>query len=232
MAKRRERLEIDNPKAERLICEYKMRQPEMQERRFGMADGTLPWRTTYPATREAFGVEGKSGDLSSAELETLYLIRRPELIRFLVRFGVDVIEAEDIAQEVFLRAFREARHNRHPGNLLAWLTACAKNLAIDRWHKMQKERLVSAEMWQEWSKTLPRPDSIREGGSYSIERKLWLIEALASLDGTEQQCMVMRSEGATFREIAAALQVPLRHAVYLTTTAVQKLRRVLKDFSA
>lgn len=205
-----------------------------------MADSILSWRTTASvawadgrgATDDTpISTDPVHPDSSILQIEIMYALRRPELIRFLIRFGVDATEAEDIAQESFLRAFREAKQNKHPDNLLGWVTTCAKNLAIDRWHRGQREMLVPARLWEMWKKTLPTPDST-PGKSYTMERRLWLIEALTSLDVTEQQCMVLRSEGATFREIATALNVPLRHAVYLTGKAVQKLRSSLQDISS
>ncbi len=204
-----------------------------------MAGSTLSWQTATSASWvDSQIATGKAApsvdapDLYALEIETLYAIRRPELIRFLIRFGVDAAEAEDIAQESFLRAFREAKRGKHPDNLPAWVTTCAKNLAIDRMHKSRREMLVSSSLWEEWKKQLPTPGTTLEGRFYEMERKLWLLEALASLEAGERQCMVLRSEGATFREIAMSLEIPLRHAVYLTSKAVQRLRSGLKDISS
>ena len=83
-----------------------------------MAGAFLPWQTVVPGTVETLAADRETDALSGAELEALYLIRRPEMIRFLIRFGVDVIEAEDTTQEVFLDAFDESKTQKRPDNLL------------------------------------------------------------------------------------------------------------------
>ena len=119
-----------------------------------MAGSILSWQITAPATADAIRPGSDSEGLSGAELETLYLIRRPEMIRFLIHYGVDVIEAEDITHEVFLNAFDESQTQKRPDNLFRWVLVCARNLAIDRHHRAKKETLATKELWKYWEETL------------------------------------------------------------------------------
>jgi DNA-directed RNA polymerase specialized sigma24 family protein len=89
------------------------------------------------------------------DLETVYRIRRPEMIRYLVRFGVDLVEAEDVTQEVFLHVLDPAKRDKQPDNLFRWALTCAKNLAIDRYRRGRKELLAPASLWKQWEETLP-----------------------------------------------------------------------------
>ena len=60
------------------------------------------------------------------ELETLYLTTYAAVVRFLYRKVWDADRAEDLAQEVFVRAMRH-----RPEKPRAWVFAVAANLARD-----------------------------------------------------------------------------------------------------
>ena len=180
------------------------------------------------AKAETVGTGRETDGLSSAELETLYLIRRPEMIRFLIRFGVDVIEAEDITQEVFLNAY-ESKTQKRPDNLFRWVLVSARNLAIDRYHRARKETLATEELWKYWEETLVDDREGLEARVYRKQRRMRLVEAISKLSAIEQQCLVLRSEGVTFREIAKSLGISMQDAVYTTDVAIQRLQRRLQS---
>lgn len=191
-----------------------------------MAGGILSWQTTAPSTTEAVAIGRERDELSNGELETLYLIRRPEMIRFLIRFGVDVVEAEDITQEVFLNAFDQP--SKRPDNLFHWALACARNLAVNRYHRSQREISAPAERWKRWEATLADGREDQEALVCRKECQLRLVQAFSQLAPVEQQCLVMRSRGVTFREIAATHDLSLQSAVYTTDNAIKKLQRKLQ----
>jgi RNA polymerase sigma factor (sigma-70 family) len=193
-----------------------------------MAGAFLSWQTMTSAKAETIATDRGAG-LSRSELETLYLIRRPEMIRFLIRFGVDVVEAEDITQEVFLDAFDESKTRKRPDNHFRWALVCARNLAIDRYHRTKKETLASQELWKYWEETLVDEREGLEARVYRTQRQMRLIDAISKLSPIEQQCLVLRSEGVTFREIAKSLCISMQDAVYATDVAIQKLQRRLQS---
>ncbi len=194
-----------------------------------MAGTILSWQTMTTATAKTVATDRETGAPSGAELETLYLIRRPEMIRFLIRFGVDIIEAEDITQEVFLDAFDESKTRKRPENLFRWALVCARNLAIDRYQRSRKETLATGELWKYWEETLVDKGEGLEARVYRKQRQKCLIDAISKLNPIEQQCLVLRSEGVTFREIAKSLGISMQNAVYATDVAIQKLQRRLQS---
>lgn len=164
-----------------------------------------------------------------ADIELLYTTRRPELLRYLVKFGLDFAEAEDVVQEVFLKCFVPPDLPRGPVNLFRWLLTCARNLAISRYRHRRRERLAPLHLWERWEKTLS--DGAAMDAEASIQEKQTqtrLGRALATLSSVEQQCLVLRSRGMTFREMACELNLPMQRAVYTTDVAIQKLQRKLK----
>jgi RNA polymerase sigma factor (sigma-70 family) len=162
------------------------------------------------------------------DLETVYRIRRPEMIRYLARLGVDLVEAEDITQEVFLQLFASTKPQKRLDNVLHWALACAKNMAISRYRRSRRERLAPAALWKLWEETLSDGAPGAEARAREQEDRRRLAQGVAQLSALEQQCLVFRSRGVPFREIASALGLPMQSAVYTTDVAIRKLQRKLK----
>ena len=158
------------------------------------------------------------------DLETIYRIRRPEVIRYLASFGVDLVEAEDISQEVFLNIFGKAQKRETPDNPFRWALVCAKNLAINRYRRHLREVPAPASVWKQWEETLPDTRPSAEFHLQEEERYHKLTEWVSKLNDFEQKCAVMRSQGIPFREMAVALELPMRKVIYITSVAIQKLK--------
>ncbi len=195
-----------------------------------MGNGVLAWqnetllgspRNRLPDSRR----QGQFGPLD--ELETLYLIRRSEMIRFLIRSGVDLVEAEDILQEVFLNAFDLRKPQKRQENLFYWTLKCARNLAITRYRRGKKEILAPAEQWKDWEATLADTSVGPYESAEQRDRELNMARATAQLSPVEQQCLLLRSRGITFREVANALDISMQSAVYTSDVAIKKLQRKL-----
>ena len=170
-------------------------------------------------------------DPALLDLETVYRIRRPELIRYLARFGVDLVEAEDITQEVFLNIFGKAQMREIPDNPFRWALVCAKNLAINRYRRHLREAPAPASVWKQWEETLRDSRPSAEFRLQEEERYRKLTEWVSTLSDFEQKCAVMRSQGLPFREMAVALELPMRRVIYITSVAIQKLK-ILREGQA
>ncbi len=183
------------------------------------------------ATLTSLTVESDAAqpDTRLLELEMTYILRRPDVIRSLVKYGVDFIEAEDITQEVFLRTLDRPAQNNPPDNLFSWLLTCARNIAVDRYRHHRKEVPVPAAVWKQWEKSMADPKADTEATVLEEDRYKHVMEAISKLNEQEQQCLALRSQGSSFREIASVLNISLRQAAYITDVAVDKLRRKLQS---
>lgn len=158
------------------------------------------------------------------DLVALFSVRRYDLIRFLVRFGVSSSEAEDITQDVVLHMDDPVRNVKRPERLYDWLLTCARNLAITHLYRRRREPCVAECIWSKWERIIADPAYHTEADCLHRERCRRLIAAVAALDSKERQCILLRSDGLTFREIGEKLNIPLRRAVYLTNLAIEKLQ--------
>jgi RNA polymerase sigma-70 factor (ECF subfamily) len=140
----------------------------------------------------------------------------------------DAGDAEDVAQEAFIRAYRSLERFDAERPLRPWLLSIAANLARNR--QRSAGRYLAA--LQRWFKAEPAASqNIEERGIQNLEsQNLWL--AVRRLDFTNQQVIYLRYflEMST-QEVAETLQVPEGTIKSRLHRALQRLRGVIeRDF--
>lgn len=174
--------------------------------------------TSYAESPEALVVGlARTGDEKAfAEL----VQRRQAWIRNLMRRCCgDADLADDLAQQVFLQAWRDIRHLRQPRSFGAWL----KRLAINVWrqHARKFDPLEDAQ---------PNRDdhsSHRESTALSMD----LDRALATLSSSVRLCVVLAyHEGMTHEEIAALTELPLGTVKSHIRRGSQRLSELLSAY--
>ncbi len=101
-------------------------------------------------------------------LAAAYSECRPAIRRFIARL-VGETEAEDVAQEAFVRALRSLGEIRNEGALRPWLYRIATNVALDRLRSPFESRLSTspfdeARLVEEGSPLGALPEAVRRGG--------------------------------------------------------------------
>lgn len=133
-------------------------------------------------------------------------------------------DAEDITQEVFIRAWKAIRKYRQTGApFVAWLISIAHNLIVD-YYRARKKPVLSLDMDALSNTAEPNIEAI-------IERSLkqeHIRNAIAKLKGERQKVVLMRFiDGFSYAEIAKALN-KREGAVRVTLyRALNDLRRML-----
>ncbi len=181
-----------------------------------------------PDSLQVEAPDTETADSYHLTIETAYRMRRPALVRFLVRLGLDSVEADDVTQEAFLRALDSSKKGSIPHNLFQWLLVSARNIALNRVRHEKYETLAPAELWKKWESRLLDPRSSPDVDLLRGERYRLFIEAVSTLSAIEQQCVLLRFQEVSFQDIAGALKIPTHSAVYYAGTGIQKLRRKLK----
>ncbi len=126
-------------------------------------------------------------------------------------------EAEDVAQEAFVKAFRQIGQFRGESGFYAWLYRIVINLCLDR----MRRKCVTAEMPLEEG-ALPSlaaqcPD---------IDKRLIVTQVLDSLTPPMRAALVLREvEGLEYAEIAAVLSIPVGTVRSRLNTAREQFRR-------
>ncbi len=148
-------------------------------------------------------------------------------IRYLVR---DATDADDLAQETFIRAHRQRDTLRDPGALESWLYQIATHVSIDRMRQRAKaaERHV-AEPIEE----LPIPDSAQPSALTVIQQEemsACVQRYVATLSDTYKAVLLMcDADGLSAKEAAELLQLPLTTVKMRLHRARQQMQAALKD---
>lgn len=130
----------------------------------------------------------------AVDYDALFRKLYPSLFRYLHRMSGDTDQAEDIAQESFVRLLgREMPEDE----ARLWLFTVATNLFRDGTRTVKRrERLLTVRPWS--PAQLPRPDEVLERGSTVAGVRL----ALEKLSERDRQMLMMREEGFRYEEIA------------------------------
>lgn len=113
-------------------------------------------------------------------------------------------DAEDVAQEALLRAYRRFEHLRDRTRFRAWLVRIAFRLAIDRLRSAKRRETREAA----WSRSSPGPST--EEMAAASEFQMHLERALGELSEKHRLVLLLSAmEGHTLEEVAALLQLPI-----------------------
>ena len=141
----------------------------------------------------------------------------------------DADEAEDIAQETFMRAWNHLKRFDTARRLKPWLLSIAANLSRNR--RRSASRYVSALMRA--FREEPRPTPLEEKNTRRAEAdELW--RAVQQLDLPDQQIVYLRYFlDLPVSETAEALQIAEGTVKSRLSRALEKLRRIIHaDFPA
>jgi RNA polymerase sigma-70 factor, ECF subfamily len=166
---------------------------------------------TIELSAEELAIRARAG--SRGSFDELVVRYRPRLVAFLARRLADAAEAEDVAQETFVRAYDHLDRYDPARPFATWLFAIGKNVAanhaIARTRRDAREQgavgaiaadAVEGDLWRRAEEVL-RPDAYRV---------LWLRYA----------------QGLTVREIAGELG---RSAVAIKVMMFRARRRLLQE---
>ena len=162
------------------------------------------------------------------DLEAIFDAYHDALHRYLTRLLGDADLAADAAQEAFLKL--AVCPPRHTQNLRAWLYTVATNYAFDT-VKLARRR---SELLMQSPECIPigDPASVPDVSLERWERRERVRDALDSLRSRERTALLMRAEGFSYREIGAALNVPVNSVGVIATRALRKLAAVLQPYEA
>jgi len=137
------------------------------------------------------------------ELPTLL----PRLWRFAVRLAGNPHDAEDLVQRACVRAL-ERQHQLQPGtSTLSWLFSIVHSVWLNEVRAQQIRRHATLQWSEELADTVADPTA-PSPETYTLQRQI--ISAVERLPDAQRAVMLLVSvEGLSYREAAAALDVPI-----------------------
>jgi RNA polymerase sigma-70 factor (ECF subfamily) len=153
------------------------------------------------------------------------------LYRLVLSYLRDPDEAEDVVQEVFVKAYAHAARWDGRSEPLAWLTRIAVNEAIDRYRRRKRRAAWLRADAEE------RPAAARGTQADDTVRAREIVEqleaALDALNEKERAVFVLRHQHEmTLDEITQALGLPLGTVKSCLHRAVHRVRQALRGWRA
>lgn len=135
----------------------------------------------------------------------------------------DAHEAQDVAQDAFVKVWESAPLYRPQGSPMAWLLTVVRNLARSRLRRSGRQVGLDEEEWNAIPAAAP---------DVSPEDRQVLQEALVRLGEEERQIVLLHAvTGLKHREIAQLLELPLSTVLSKYHRGLKKLRAQMKGES-
>jgi len=138
--------------------------------------------------------------------------------------------ADDLCQDVFVRAWQARDKYTEQGKTRSYLLRIADRLVCDRRRASGRASNLDDDGWD-----MNQPASVGPGPAEAVvlsEQVQQLNEAMKCLAPTQQRVLLLRYYGQmSFQEIADAIDVPLNTALSHCHRALEALRKILVEDS-
>lgn len=142
-------------------------------------------------------------------------------------------ESEDIAQQVFLRIWRNAKRYRPDAKFTTYLFTITRNLVFNESRRKSRKKEVSSDEREENSNCLVEASPDRQPDAELLQAELQqaVDAAIASLPETQRMAVVLRRyEQLSYEEIAETLELSVSAVKSLLFRARTTLRESLSSY--
>jgi RNA polymerase sigma-70 factor, ECF subfamily len=157
----------------------------------------------------------------------LFVEHRLEICRYLAQRGCLATEAEEMAQEVFLRLYRTRLTGLTVDAPRRWLFAVARNMAIDHVRRRRQYQHLTDGASSGAAERVPDSAPTREDVMLSESRRAALAEAMGELTDLQRECLHLRAEGLSLIEIGAIVNISVSGASDAIRRAIRRLQKEL-----
>jgi len=169
--------------------------------------------------------------------DLLVLKYQHKVIKLVARLLRDPAEAEDVAQEAFVKAYRALGSFRGDSAFYTWLYRIAVNTARNAIASRQRRPLeYEADLSESEQSNLAsrlRDTDTPEANALSEEIRVTVNEAIGQLPEDLRTAIVLREvEGLSYEEIAAAMDCPVgtvRSRIFRAREAIDRALKPLLD---
>jgi RNA polymerase sigma-70 factor (ECF subfamily) len=156
------------------------------------------------------------------QVAQLFEEAREDVYRYLLTLGLSPAQAQEAAQEVFLRLYVTLRKGEQIRNSRAWIFRVAHNLGLKI--RARESHLAPFDPALEGRLTGRDPDP--EQGLMERERMLRFHRAVEGLSEQQRRCLHLRLEGLRYPEIGLVLGISASAVGEFLRRALVRLRKV------
>ena len=166
-------------------------------------------------------------------LKEIYLNYAGYIYRIIYEVLQNKENAEDVTSEFFIRLWDKAEQFKPGNGHKGYLAVIARNMAVDFLRKHKKEELSALlqDLGQEGEEDNKGSIiKLAEDKTNQVEEQvigsMTISQALELLKPSERQIISLKVLGEmTFKEIAAAMEIPMGTVIWKYQNAIKKLRR-------
>lgn len=148
---------------------------------------------------------------------------RDDVYYYVLTLGLAPAQAQDVAQEVFLKLYVQLRAAEEIRNIRAWVFRVAHNEAL----KLKAKERGHSEITPEMEPIAPNSNPERR--LLDDESRRRLNSALRDLSPQQRQVLHLRAAGLRYREIAETIGVGTSTVNEFLRRAVVRLRKVIHE---
>jgi RNA polymerase sigma-70 factor (ECF subfamily) len=143
--------------------------------------------------------------------------------RYLICAGAEANDADEAVQETFLRLYQHLAQNRELENVRAWVYQVARNYMRDERKSARRQRTVALVDEMDRAGRFADPAGGPEYNASRDERERRLSAAVSRLPAQQRECILLRSSGLRYREIADVMGINTNSVGAMVQRAVAKL---------
>lgn len=159
------------------------------------------------------------------QVEELFREARNDVYYYILSFGLEAHEAQEIAQDVFLRFYVAVKGGEVIHNPRGWLFRAAHNLALNAIDRRNTRRVFALDP----ENSRPKPGESPEQQLIRKQTASKIRNALATLSPQEKLCLHLRAEGLRYVEIARTVGVGTSTVGEFLSRAIRKLRKAVNE---
>ena len=155
------------------------------------------------------------------QVAQLFQEARDDVYRYLLSLGLHPPQAQEAAQEVFLRLYVTLKKGEDIQNPRGWIFRVAHNLGL----KIRAKQSAAAPFDPEIEMRLRSPDLNPEQSLLEREQSNRFHQAVQGLSEQQRRCLLLRLEGLRYPEIASALGISASAVGEFLRRAIARLKK-------
>jgi RNA polymerase sigma-70 factor, ECF subfamily len=166
-------------------------------------------------------VRGQRTTALQDQVAQLFLESRDDVYRYLLTLGLHPPQAQEGAQEAFLRLYATLKKGEEIHNPRAWVFRVAHNLGLRIRARQNSQAPFDADL----ESRLADPAQDPEESLVEREKSRRFHKAIQGLSEQQQRCLFLRLEGLRYAEIGATLGISVSAVGEFLRRAILRLKK-------
>jgi len=162
-------------------------------------------------------------DSADARVLQIYKEARDDVYYYVLTLGLSPGQAQDVAQEVFLKLYIQLRGGEELRSERAWVFRVAHNEALKLKAKERNHSEITPEIEPVSNESTPEKSFLED------ESRDRLQKALSELSPQQRQVLELRASGLRYREIAETIGIKISTVNEFLRRAVVRLRNAINE---